>query len=426
MRFPNLNEWLAWQESLHPRHIELGLERVATVAQRLSLLQPQHTIITIAGTNGKGSSVALLEAILCRAGYRVASYTSPHLLRYNERIRIAAKNIDDESLCQAFERIDQARGEISLTYFEFGTLAALDIFAHRELDVAILEVGLGGRLDAVNIIDADVALITSIDIDHIAWLGDTREAIGREKAGVFRPNRAAVCGDPTPPITIQQEAERIGAQLYCLGGEFHYNAAPGAWRWWAATPFTQARRDALPYPNLRGTYQVQNAAAVLMVLELLKNSLPVTQNDIRAGLESVRLPGRFQVVSGPITQILDVAHNPHGATALAETLRQHPCVGVTHAVFAMLNDKDIAGVINQLRQTIQCWHVAGLPGERGADADFIEVVFAGLGVTLASKHNSVVEAHQHALNSAKPGDRIIIFGSFYTVAQVLSELQIGT
>ena len=419
MRFPDLSEWLAWQELLHPNKIELGLDRVATVAQRMGLMRPQHAVITVGGTNGKGSSVALLEAILRSAGYRVGSYTSPHLLRYNERIRIDGEDIDDDSLCLAFERIDQARGDISLSYFEFGTLAALEIFARSRLDVAILEVGLGGRLDAVNIIDPDVALIATIDIDHVSWLGDTRDAIGREKAGIFRPGHPAVCGDPIPPPSIQQEADRIAAPLYTLGRDFHYEAAPGAWRWWSA----EHRRDALPYPSLRGAYQVQNAAAVLMVLELLKPRFPVTQNDIRAGLETVRLPGRFQVVSGPVTQIFDVAHNPHGAKALAETLREHPCSGTTHAVFSMLNDKDIVGVISELRDTIKFWHIAGLVTDRGLDVASLEAIFATVGIAPESMHNTVAEARKHALAKATMGDRIVIFGSFYTVAQALGEAE---
>lgn len=416
MRFDTLNEWLAWQETLHTREIDLGLERVARVLERLGKAHPPYTVLTVGGTNGKGSCVAMLESILGAAGYRVATYTSPHLLRYNERVRIGGQEVDDATLCRAFARVDQARGDVSLTYFEFGTLAALDIFHDAGLDVAILEVGLGGRLDAVNVVDADVALITSVELDHVDWLGPDRESIGREKAGIFRAGRPVVCGDPDPPRSLTEHARTLGAPLYRAGQDFDYAKDAAGWHWWSGG----VRRDALPRPNLLGDFQLQNAAAVLMALELVRDALPIGQNEVRRGLGEVRLPGRFQVLPGPVECILDVAHNPHGAAALVRALRQRPCSGRTLAVVAILGDKDVEAVARCMQPVVDAWYVAGLALPRGQSG-------AALAARLApvipdapiSIQERVYEAYAEALREARCGDRIVVFGSFHTVAEIL-------
>jgi dihydrofolate synthase/folylpolyglutamate synthase len=416
MRFPTLQAWLDWQETLHPSAIDLGLERPGKVLRALGLESPQHTVITVAGTNGKGSSVAMLERILLAAGYRVGCYTSPHLLRYNERIRIQGKEVADEALCQSFERIDRVRGETSLTYFEFGTLAAFDLFAQGALDVVVLEVGLGGRLDAVNLLDADVALVTAVDIDHAAWLGNDRERIGREKAGIFRHDRPAVCSDPQPPSSLLACAAELDTRLYRLGSDFHYQDAVDSWTWRCG----KQQRHALPHPALRGPFQLQNAAGVLMVLELLSEQLPVSHQHLRQGLLSVALPGRFQVLPGEIPMIVDVAHNPQSAAALAENLRQMPSAGRTRAVVAMLADKDQSGVIRALVDRVDDWYVAGLDVERGGDGRDLAAIIAAEAATAPACFASVAEACAQARAEAGAGDRIIVFGSFYTVAEVLS------
>ena len=315
MRFSTLADWLHWQEQLHPEEIELGLKRVCQVFQQLHPEPPTFKIIIVAGTNGKGSSVAMLEAILLAAGYRVAAYTSPHLLCYNERVRLQEQAVNDALLCEAFARIDQVRGDISLTYFEFGTLAALDIFYRQGLDVAILEVGMGGRLDAVNIIDADVALITAIDVDHEKWLGNNRETIGFEKAGIMRSRRPVISSDLATPLSVVRHANDLGAPLYCLGKDF--SVVPEA-SGWAFRDNENISRNALPLPALRGEHQLHNAAGVLKVLQCLDTSLPVSAQALREGLLSVRLAGRFQVIPGEVMTILDVAHNPQSAAVLAQ------------------------------------------------------------------------------------------------------------
>lgn len=423
MRFNTLDEWLVWQETLHPSAIDLGLERIRPVLLRLGLQRPPCAVITVGGTNGKGSSVAMLDAILRAAGYRVGAYTSPHLLRYNERICLDGTPVDDATLCAAFERIDQARQDTSLTYFEFGTLAAFSIFTAAPLDVVILEVGMGGRLDAVNLWDADVALVTTIGIDHTAWLGNTREEIAFEKAGIFRAGRPAVCGDPDPPHTLLQHADAVGAPLYRFGRDFGYGidtANDGSWSWWSVTQ----RRHALPHPALRGPFQLQNAAGVLMVLELLTQILPVNQGDIRQGLSAVQLPGRFQVLPGTPLRILDVAHNPHGAQVLAQSLRTQPCEGQTHAVMSMLADKDIEGVISVMHDVIDVWHVAGLDVPRGLSGAQLAERLQAVGIVSMHAHPSITAAYQQAVqlvDQAAAG-RVVVFGSFYTVAEILDTL----
>lgn len=419
MRFNTLNEWLSWQESLHPSEIELGLARVRAVYERLdvSLSCP---VVTVAGTNGKGSCVAMLAAIYQAAGYRVGVYTSPHLLRYNERITVDGEEVADDALCQAFERIDQARrdpqgGETSLTYFEFGTLAALDLFGRAALDVVILEVGLGGRLDAVNIIDADVALIATIAIDHVAWLGNDRETIGREKAGIMRSGHPAVCGDPNPPQSIADVAQEIGATLYLNGRDFGAKPQPAQWRWWSS----RHQRDALPIPALRGSFQLNNAAAVLMVTELLAERLPLSQAHIREGLANVKVAGRFQVIGGDVPLIFDVAHNPESAQALASTLNGWPMPGRIHAVVAMMADKDIAGALQPLIRVIDEWHVTAIDMARSATAERLAQELQALGVAHVQREADVRSALEKVRGLAQPNDRIVVFGSFYTVAEAM-------
>lgn len=418
-----LNEWLSWQETQHAKQIDLGLERTRPVLQRMGLDHPPHAVITVAGTNGKGSSVALLEAILHSAGYRVGAYTSPHLLRYNERIRVGCEEVSDAVLCASFERINQARDDISLTYFEFGTLAAFDIFQRAQIDIAVLEVGMGGRLDTVNLLDADAALVTTIGIDHVEWLGPDRESIGREKAGIFRRGRPAICGDPDPPQSLLTQAETVAAPLYRVTHDFGYRLYPDTWSWWGQHPGqSREKYDELPYPALRGAFQIQNAAAVLMVLGQIKQSFPVSRADICRGLTTVNLPGRFQVITGAVTRIFDVAHNPHGAQVLAAALRVHPCQGRTLAVFGMLADKDISGVLRVMQGSVDIWYMAGLAVTRGAAGDSLAQQLLALQPTATVRaHVNVQEAYAQALAEAQGHDRIVVFGSFYTVAAALQQ-----
>ncbi len=422
MRFTTLDQWLHWQETLHPSAIELGLERPGTVLRALGLGSPSHAVITVAGTNGKGSSVAMLEAILLAAGYRVGCYTSPHLLRYNERIRINGEMVSDQTLCESFERIDGARGETSLTYFEFGTLAAFDIFSRSALDVAVLEVGLGGRLDAVNLLDADVALITAIDVDHSDWLGNDRETIALEKAGVLRPGRAAVCSDSDIPASLLAKAEQLGVTLYRQGAGYGYQRTDNGWQWWGA----DGNRVALPEPGLRGRSQLQNAAGVLMVLELLTERLPVSAQHLRQGLLAASLKGRFQIVPGEVELILDVAHNTQAAQELAANLAAKPCSGRTLSVVAMLADKAISEVIAALEGAVDEWYLASLDVPRGANANVLQAALKGQQGAPRSSFDSVTDALAAARQQAQSGDRIVIFGSFYTVTAALEVLQAGS
>lgn len=418
MRFSSLDAWLAWQETLHPSAIDLGLERVAATLHRLHPEPPPFAVITVGGTNGKGSTVAMLEAILRAGGYRVGAYTSPHLLQYNERVRLGGHAVDDAALCTAFERIDQARGDISLTYFEFGTLAALDIFWRSQVDVAILEVGMGGRLDAVNVLDADVALVTTVDIDHAQWLGATREAIGGEKAGIYRGGRPAIYGSRDAPQSVLDHAAAIGARLYRYGADYGAAAEGESWRWWGPGH----ERHALPLPALRGHSQLQNAAGVLMALDAVAARLPLNQAQIRAGLLAVALPGRFQVQPGAVTRILDVAHNPQAAGELATNLAALPCAGRTLAVVGMLADKDMAGALAQLRGAVDHWYAAALTVARGAATAQLVQALTAAGVAAAdiSPCTDVTAALAQARQAARPGDRIVVFGSFHTVAEALS------
>lgn len=416
-RFDTLAEWLAWQETLHPVAIDLGLERVAAVARDLDLLRPSCPVITVAGTNGKGSSVALLGAILAAAGYRVGVYSSPHLLRYNERIRIAGEMATDGDLCRAFAQVDEARGERSLTYFEFGTLAAMWLFAEAGLDALVLEVGLGGRLDAVNILDADVALVTAIDLDHSAWLGTDRDSIGREKAGIFRPGRPAVCGDPAPPASVPATAQALGAIWYGRDGAFGYRRGVADWHWQGQ----DREYPGLPLPALAGEHQLDNAAAVIQALVCLEARLPVARAALERGLREVALPGRFQCLPGAVERVLDVAHNPQGGRALAGTLAARPVAGYTHLVLAMLADKDVAAFAAPLAAQVDHWYLAGLDVPRGLDAGALQARLEGL--VPASRPvlaADVADAYRSAMARARPGDRVVVCGSFHTVAAVMA------
>ncbi len=405
-------------ETLHPREIELGLTRVATVRDRLGLDAPAFTVVTVTGTNGKGSTVAMLAQTLHAAGYRVGSYTSPHLFDYNERVNISARAVRDSELCAAFERVEAARGETPLTYFEFGTLAALDLFRERGVEIAILEVGLGGRLDAVNAWDAEVGIVTSVGIDHTDWLGPDRESIGFEKAGIYRAGRCAVCGDSDPPHSLIRHAQAIGARLLRFGKDFTVEREAGGWTWRRGT----AVRAGLPVPAMRGDYQLQNAACVLMALACLDARFPVKAADIRAGLLTV-LPGRFQTLPGNPVRVFDVAHNPQAAAVLADTLRAQGVAGKTIAVCGMLRDKAIAEVVGILAPQVASWHVAGLSGSRGTRGEDMCDALKAAGVTSGvTVHADVHAAFAAATAAASAADRIVVFGSFHTVGAILRAL----
>ena len=416
MRFKTLAEWLNWQEGLHPQTIELGLARISQVFQELHPEPPPFTVITVGGTNGKGSTVALLESIFHAAGYQTGACTSPHLLRYNERIRLNSQQASDEQICQAFQRVDEARGETSLTYFEFGTLAALDIFYQNRPDVVLLEVGLGGRLDAVNIIDSDVAVITSIGLDHTDWLGHDRESIAREKAGIMRKERPVICSEQAIPEAIFTEAERTGARLYCLGRDFSYLKIDGHWSW--TGPDGDSR--VLPMPAQAGEHQLRNAAAAMMVLACLAETLPVSYEQIAQGLSHTPLSGRQQRMQGKANWLLDVAHNEQSIAALADYLKTASPPGRTHAVVGMLGDKDITANLQAISSLVTDWYCVNLDVPRGASAEELEAVLEKLTHTAKVQcFPDVQTAMSAAETMAETGDRLLVFGSFYTVAEAL-------
>jgi len=421
VRFNCLHEWLKWQEELHFTAIELGLDRCTEVAENMGLLKPDFTVISVAGTNGKGSSVAMLNSILCNSGYKTGCYTSPHLIRYNERIKLDEVEVTDEMLCESFSRIDHARGNVSLTYFEFGTLAALDIFHHADIDIALLEVGLGGRLDAVNCLDADVALITSIDLDHMQWLGFDRETIGREKAGIFRSNKPAICSDPHPPETVLQYAEEIGATLYIPGRDFNYQLSDDNWSWqWGSVV-----HEKLPHPSQYNSCQVQNAAGVLMVLNVLDSGMPVAVGDIEKGLKNFSLAGRFQMLSEGIQTILDVAHNNQSAKTLVHNLKQFPNSGKTHIIIGMLKDKDRNSVLGELIEIADYWHTVTISNPRGSDSETIKNELLELGVNVPiSENDTVADAFHKLKDEIGIHDRIVVTGSFLTVGDAIKHLGI--
>jgi dihydrofolate synthase/folylpolyglutamate synthase len=421
LRFSTLSEWLLWQESLHFTAIELGLDRCLGVATEMGLLEPDYQVISVAGTNGKGSSVAMLDLILRNSGYHIGCYTSPHLIRYNERICINGKEVTDDQLCESFDRIDRARRDISLTYFEFGTLAALDIFRSSNIDLAILEVGLGGRLDAVNILDADVALVTSIDLDHQQWLGNDRDSIAREKAGIFRSTSPAVSSNIDTPQSLVDYAGELGAPLYLQGKDFHIIEDHNNWSWYSA----DAHYADLPKPARYSDFQVYNAAGVLMTLTLLNSRYPVEEKSIRQGLQDFRLNGRFQIIPGEIQIILDVAHNHQAATALVDNLQVLPNNGTTHVLIGMLKDKDRSAVFEALSPIVDVWHTVTLAQERGADAETLasELKQTGLANEICT-YESVTSALDIIRADAKQGDRLIVTGSFLTVGAAIQHLNL--
>lgn len=418
MRFTRLSQWLAWQESLHPNAIDLSLDRLRRTLDRLEWTQPRCPVITIGGTNGKGSCAALSSAILKAAGYRVGVFTSPHLIRYQERIQIDAREISDASLIAAFERIDEARGADTLTFFEFNTLAALLVFETAGLDAIVLEVGMGGRLDAVNVVDADVAIVTSVALDHCDWLGGDVESIGREKAGIFRRGRPAVFGSRDMPASIADVALDVGAHLLRLGHEFDWSRTSEGWRW-----RRPASIDAdLPPPALIGDIQFDNAATVLGALECLRDRLPINRDAIERGLRDVQLAGRFQKIRRRHDWILDVAHNPAAASTLAAQLAANPFAGRTIGVCGILADKDIEGVAAALKSSIDAWVVAGLEGPRAVAPSMLSERLSAAGASIVATAATVREACEVAQRLAQADDRIVIFGSFLTVGPALEFL----
>ncbi len=417
-RFDSLQAWLNWQEMLHPRPIDLGLGRAAGVYQHLNPAGKKPLTITVAGTNGKGSCVAFLEAIYRAAGYKVGAYTSPHIVHYNERIRIDGQPVDESLICEAFSRIDAARGEISLSYFEFGTLAALSIFASAELDIQLLEVGLGGRLDVVNIIDPDVAVVTTIGIDHVDYLGHTLDAIGREKAGIFRAGVPAVIGEFTPPDSLPETAETLGADLRQIGKAFNYEKQLGHWAWLTAS----RQINNLPLPAFKGEHQYKNASTAIMAIDTLLPVLPVSDDAIRQGLQQAQLRGRFQLIEGKPLVLLDVGHNPQAVQTLIDYLGEYfPQIKI-HAVFAMMRDKDIGSVINMMRERVALWYLAPLLNPRAASPDMLETYFQQQGLdNIQSGFTDFSAAFQSARQTAKPDELILIFGSFFLVSEYLSK-----
>jgi dihydrofolate synthase/folylpolyglutamate synthase len=416
----SLEQWLAHCERLHPKNIDMGLARVHEVAQRMGL-KFNCPVITVAGTNGKGSTCAMLEACLLEAGYRTAVYTSPHLVHFQERCRIHGQAVEPEALVPHFERVERARTqgtEVSLTYFEFTTLAILSLMAASPLDVAILEVGLGGRLDAVNVVDASCAVITSIDLDHMDFLGADRESIGREKAGIMRTGCPVIVSDPVPPQSVVDHATEIGAELWLFGRDFNFSGDKQQWGWAGRG----RRYSGLAYPALRGANQLVNASGVLAALEALRGELPVTAQAIRNGLAMVELTGRFQIVPGQPALVMDVAHNPHAVAALSENLDAMGFYPTTHAVFGAMADKDVAPMLARIAPLVDRWYFCDLPTERAAKAsDLLAAWQAGntRKDAQATSHTSPQAALDAAVAGADPADRIVVFGSFYTVGGIL-------
>ncbi|GHA38704.1 bifunctional folylpolyglutamate synthase/dihydrofolate synthase [Photobacterium aphoticum] len=408
--------WLSYLEQLHTSAIDLGLDRVQAVATQAALTKPAPRVITVAGTNGKGSTCAMLEAILLEAGYRVGVYSSPHLVRYNERVRVNGQELPDSDHSMAFHAIEQQRGDISLSLFEFGTLAGLYLFKHHQVDVVVLEVGLGGRLDATNIVDHDVSVITSLAVDHVDWLGDDINVIGYEKAGIFRADKPAICGQPQPPASVPAHADDIGAQLYQVGYQFDYQVNGDRWQWQSGA-FTL---DNLPVPSL----PLPNAATALMALATAE--LDISDEHIANGLAKASLPGRMQVVSTSPLVIMDVAHNPHSAEYFARQLahiKQRDSKQRIHAVVAMLHDKDIASTVKEMHEMVDVWYPASLTGPRAAKAEEIIGHLAPYVDGDIVAFDTPTEAYDTALTQAGPEDMVIVFGSFYTVGQITSHIE---
>lgn len=412
-----LNDWLARAEQLHPKNIELGLDRAKEMAARMGL-RFDCPVITVAGTNGKGSTCAMLESILTHAGYRTAVFTSPHLVRFEERLRLAGEAVDASKLIANFEAVEAARGDMPLTYFEFTTLGILRCMIEEKPDVAILEVGLGGRLDAVNIIDTDCAVITSIDLDHMDYLGPDRESIGFEKAGILRPGKPAIVSDPMPPQSVIDHAAAVGADLWRFGHDFNVSGDKQQWGWSGRG----RRYSGLAYPALRGANQLLNAAGVLAALEALRQQLPITAQAVRTGLAMVELPGRFQIVPGEPALVLDVAHNAHAVAALAENLDAMGFYPTTHGVFGVMADKDLAPILARIGPMIDRWYFTDLPTPRAAKASDLLASWQAQNTRAdasGSVHAGPMEALRAAIEHADPADRIVVFGSFFTVGGVL-------
>ncbi len=418
-----LDAWLAHCERLHPTTIDMGLERVRTVAERMQI-RFDCPVITVAGTNGKGSTCAMLESILLQAGYRTGVYTSPHLVRFEERLRLVGEPVDATHLIAGFAAVERARvlngSEISLTYFEFSTLAILDVMARSGLDVVVLEVGLGGRLDATNIIDPDCAVITSIDLDHMEFLGPDRESIGREKAGIMRTGRPVIVSDPMPPQSVLDHALEVGADLWRNGHDFNVSGDKQQWGWAGRG----RRYSGLAYPALRGANQLVNAAGVLAALAALRERLPVTAQAVRNGMAFVELPGRFQIIPGQPTLVLDVAHNPHSVAALAANLDAMGYFPTTHAVFGVMADKDLAPMLERVNPLIDRWYFTDLPTPRAAQGSALQARWQAQNTrkdATGAAFADPMQALQAAIAAADPADRIVVFGSFYTVGGVLQQ-----
>ena len=438
LRPTTLADWLAHCERLHPSTIELGLERVSQVWRRMGVTlgtpvgasegrgADAPVVFTVAGTNGKGSTCAMIENILLAAGFKVGVYGSPHLVHFEERCRVMGAPVKADELLPHFAAVEEARGELALTYFEFTTLAIMRLLALAGLDAVVLEVGLGGRLDAVNVVDADCSVITSIDLDHMDYLGPDREAIGREKAGILRAGRPAVVSDPQPPRSVVEHAEALGADLWLFARDFNYSGDRQQWSWGGR----EKRFNGMAYPSLRGVNQLLNASGVLAALEAMRLRLPVSAQAVRTGLATVELPGRFQIIPGQPTLILDVAHNPHAAATLAANLDQMGFSPKTHAVWGAMSDKDLAGMVGKLTQVIDAWYCCELPTERAAGASQLaDVVRAMSGQSTSllrqqptvTTHADPMAGLHAALAAAGPTDRIVVFGSFFTVGGVLHE-----
>ena len=425
--FDTLDEWLAYCERLHPKNIDMGLDRVKVVAQRLGT-RFDCPVITVAGTNGKGSTCAMLESILRQAGYRTGVYTSPHLVHFEERLRLQGEPVAATELIASFAAVERARcqngAEVSLTYFEFSTLAILDVMARSGLDAVILEVGLGGRLDAVNIMDPDCAVITSIDLDHMEFLGPDREAIGREKAGIMRTGRPVVVSDPMPPQSVLDHAFAIGADLWQAGKDFSVAGDKQQWGWTCSAQRGSRRYSGLAYPALRGANQLVNAAGVLAALTALRERLPITAQAVRNGLAMVELAGRFQIVPGAPTLVLDVSHNPHSVAAMVANLDVMGYFPTTHAVFGAMADKDLQPMLARVMPLIDRWYFTDLPTPRADTGEGLKAKWQALNTRAEVQAQTFADPAQAlaaATAAADPADRIVVFGSFYTVGGVLKD-----
>ncbi len=414
-----LEAWLARCEQMHPTEIDMGLSRVRAVKDRMAL-SFKVPLVIVAGTNGKGSTCAMLESIALQAGYRAGLYSKPHLVHFEERCRVNGATVEGADLLPHFAAVEAARGDISLTYFEFTFLAIARLLSLADLDLVILEVGLGGRLDAVNIFDGDCAVFTSIDLDHMEYLGGTRELIGFEKAGIMRPAKPVVISDPMPPQSMLDHAAAIGAPTWCFGRDFNYTGDKQQWSWAGRAK----RYNGLAYPALRGANQLINASGALAVFEALREQLPITAQAVRSGLGMVELPGRFQIVPGQPTLVLDVAHNPHAVAALAQNLDNMGFHPRTHVVFGAMRDKAIAEIFQRMAPTVDTWHFTDLPTPRAATAAELRELHAGLalkgpGPVTVLCHADPAQALSAAVAAADPTDRIVVFGSFYAVGGVL-------